>query len=67
VLSAIHDLTLAGQFADRLMLLAAGQIVVTGPPATVLDGSLLARHFGAGIQVLATDTGDLAIISRRLR
>ena len=66
VLSAIHDLTLAGQFADRLMLLAEGRIAATGPAAAVLDGALLAGHFGAGIQVLTTDTGDLAVISRRL-
>jgi iron complex transport system ATP-binding protein len=66
VLSAIHDLTLAGQFADRLILLAEGRIVADGPSAAVLDGSLLAGHFGAGIQVLTTETGDLAVISRRL-
>jgi iron complex transport system ATP-binding protein len=66
VLSAIHDLTLAGQFADRLMLLAGGQIAAVGPAASVLDGSLLAGHFGPGIQVITTDTGDLAVISRRL-
>jgi iron complex transport system ATP-binding protein len=67
VLSAIHDLTLAGQFADRLILLAGGRIVAAGPAASVLDGSLLASHFGAGIQVLTTDTGELAVISRRQR
>jgi iron complex transport system ATP-binding protein len=66
VLSAIHDLTLAGQFADRLMLLAAGRIAATGPPASVLDGTLLAGHFGPSIQVVTTDSGDLAVISRRL-
>ena len=66
VLSAIHDLTLAGQFADRLMLLADGRIAADGPAATVLDGSLLAGHFGAGIQVITTDAGELAVISRRL-
>ncbi len=66
VLSAIHDLTLAGQFADRLILLADGRIAADGPSATVLDGALLAGHFGPGIQVLTTETGDLAVISRRL-
>jgi iron complex transport system ATP-binding protein len=66
VLSAIHDLTLAGQFADRLLLLAAGQIVADGPAASVLDSDLLTAHFGGGIQVLTTDTGELAVISRRL-
>jgi iron complex transport system ATP-binding protein len=66
VLSAIHDLTLAGQFADRLMLLAEARIAAVGPAASVLDGPLLAGHFGPGIQVVTTDTGDLAVISRRL-
>jgi iron complex transport system ATP-binding protein len=66
VLSAIHDLTLAGQFADRLMLLAGGRIVAAGSAASVLSDSLLSVHFGAGIQVLTTATGDLAVISRRM-
>jgi iron complex transport system ATP-binding protein len=67
VISAIHDLTLAGQFADRLMLLAAGRIAALGPAAAVLDGSLLAGHFGQGIQVLRTEAGELAVISSRQR
>ena len=66
VLSAIHDLTLAGQFADRLMLLADGEIAAEGPARSVLDDSLLAGHFGPGIQVLTTDSGEIGVISRRL-
>jgi len=65
VLSAIHDLTLAGQFADRLLLLSGGQVTASGGPADVLRDSLLAEHFGPGVQVLRTDTGELAVISRR--
>ena len=65
VLSAVHDLTLAGQFADRLLLLDRGRVAATGPPASVLREEVLARHFGSGVQVLTTDTGDLAVISRR--
>jgi iron complex transport system ATP-binding protein len=65
VLSAIHDLTLAGQFADRLILLAGGRIAAAGPAESVLDDRLLAEHFGAGVEVVMTETGDLAVISRR--
>ena len=65
VLSAIHDLTLAGQFADRLMLLADGQIAASGSALEVLRDDVLAEYFGAGIQVLATDNGEIAVISRR--
>jgi len=67
VLSAIHDLTLAGQFADRLLLLSGGQVAATGGPADVLTDGVLAAHFGHGVQVLTTDTGDLAVIARRSR
>ncbi len=65
VLSAIHDLTLAGQFADRLVLLADGQIAASGSASEVLRDDVLAEYFGAGIQVLATDNGEIAVISRR--
>jgi iron complex transport system ATP-binding protein len=65
VLSAIHDLTLAGQFVDRLLLLADGRIDASGSAREVLCEGALAAHFGAGVQVLTTDTGDIAVISRR--
>jgi iron complex transport system ATP-binding protein len=65
VLSAIHDLTLAGQFADRLLLLADGEIAAAGKACEVLRDTVLTRHFGAGVQVLTTDDGDIAVISRR--
>jgi iron complex transport system ATP-binding protein len=67
VLPAIHDLTLAGQFASRLLLLADGQIAASGSAREVLRETALAGHFGAGVQVLTTDTGDIAVISRRTR
>jgi iron complex transport system ATP-binding protein len=65
ILSAVHDLTLAGQFADRLLLLDQGRIAAIGSPESILRDDLLARHFGAGIQVLRTADGQLAVISRR--
>ncbi|HEX9030321.1 MAG TPA: ABC transporter ATP-binding protein, partial [Streptosporangiaceae bacterium] len=67
VLSAIHDLTLAGQFADRLVLLSGGQIAAAGTPAEVLRDDLLSDTFGAGVQVLRTADGALAVISHRQR
>jgi iron complex transport system ATP-binding protein len=66
VLSAVHDLTLAGQFADRLMLLGEGRVAACGSPESILRDDLLTSHFGAGVQVLQTADGELAVISRRL-
>jgi iron complex transport system ATP-binding protein len=67
VLSAIHDITLAGQFADRLVLLCDGRVAASGQPAAVLRADLLSLSFGAGIQVLRAEDGELAVISHRQR
>jgi iron complex transport system ATP-binding protein len=65
ILSAMHDLTLAGQFADRLVLLAQGKVVASGTPEAVLDEALLTEHFGLHVQVLRTDDGELVVAPRR--
>jgi cobalamin transport system ATP-binding protein len=65
VVSAIHDLTLAGQFADRLLLLSGGRVAADGTPSAVLRDDLLSETFGAGVGVLRTPDGELAVISHR--
>ena len=65
VLSAVHDLTLAGQFADRLLLLSGGRVAAAGPPAAVLTEDVLSPHFGPGVQVLADPGGTPVVLSRR--
>ena len=67
VISAMHDLTLAGQFADRLLLLADGRAVVGGKPDEVLTAESLSDHFGTGVSVLRSDEGDLVVVPRRRR
>ena len=66
VLSAMHDLTLAAQFADRLILLADGEVAAVGRPSDVLDETLLGHHFGARVRVLR-DEGELVVVPRRSR
>jgi iron complex transport system ATP-binding protein len=65
VISAVHDLTLAGQFADRLVLVDGGRVAAAGTPAEVLRADVLAARFGTGVEVITTSDGDLAVISRR--
>jgi len=52
VLSTMHDLLIAGEYADRLVLLAAGRVVAAGPPAEVLTEKLLATHYRAAVRVV---------------
>jgi iron complex transport system ATP-binding protein len=51
VLTTLHDLTLAGQYAERLVLLAGGSVVAAGPPVAVLTPVALATHYGATARV----------------
>jgi iron complex transport system ATP-binding protein len=57
VLSTLHDLTLAGQYADRLVLLDGGRVVAAGAPAQVLTTAALAAHYGARAEVVTGPDG----------
>jgi iron complex transport system ATP-binding protein len=62
-LAAIHDLSLAARFCDRLLLLYGGQIVAAGPPAEVVTESNLARYFALHARVWHDkETGGLVIL-----
>jgi iron complex transport system ATP-binding protein len=52
VVGAMHDLTLAGQYATRLILLSGGRVVARGAAAEVLTEPLIAEHYGARVRVL---------------
>jgi len=52
VVAAMHDLTLAGLYAPRLLLLSGGRIVAQGGPAEVLTEPLIAEHYGAKVRVV---------------
>jgi cobalamin transport system ATP-binding protein len=52
VLAAMHDLTLAGLYASRLLLLSGGRVVAGGDPTEVLTEPLIAEHYGASVRVI---------------
>jgi len=64
LVAAMHDLTLAAQYADRVLLLAEGQIVADGAPADVLTESALAEHYGASVRVVTLDDRIAVLPSR---
>ena len=65
VVSAIHDLTLAGQYADRLVLLDGGTVVADGKPRDVLTPETITAHYGAGVRILEDGDGNLVVAPRR--
>jgi len=64
VISAIHDLTAAGQFCDRVALLSEGLLVQVGAPGGVLTEPVLRRVFEPAIRVIEID-GNPVIVSLR--
>ena len=54
VLAIVHDLNLAAQFADRLVVLKAGRCVASGPAVLTLCESSVARRRSDGVEPDAT-------------
>jgi iron complex transport system ATP-binding protein len=66
VLSTMHDLTLAGQYADRLLLLDDGRLVAAGSAEDVLTRALITEHYGAEVDVVdAPGSGFVVVPVRR--
>jgi iron complex transport system ATP-binding protein len=65
VVSALHDLSLAGQFADELLLLHEGVQVAHGAPGAVLTEELVREFYGAEVRTVQVDGGDVLIPIRR--
>ena len=61
VLSTMHDLTLAGQYADRLLLLDGGRLVAAGAARDVLTRPLIHEHYGADVALVETETGFVVV------
>lgn len=67
VLSAMHDLTLAAQYGERIALLADGRLVAEGTPDDVLTDALVGRVLGARLHVTRDDAGGLVVVPSRAR
>ena len=65
VLSTLHDLTAAGQYADELVLLHEGRVAAAGPAATVLTASLIEAVYAARVTVSHGPDGRPAVVPLR--
>jgi iron complex transport system ATP-binding protein len=64
VISAMHDLSLAGLYADRLLLLDRGEIVARGPASDVLSEQSVMAYYGADVHVVH-ENGSVFVLPRR--
>ncbi|MFG2010685.1 ABC transporter ATP-binding protein [Micromonospora sp. NPDC048868] len=67
VLATMHDLSIAGEYADRMVLLADGRVVAAGTPREVLTEQLLATWYRATVRVVDGDHGPLVVPIRPRR
>ncbi|MQA09013.1 MAG: ATP-binding cassette domain-containing protein [Pseudonocardiaceae bacterium] len=64
VLIALHDLSLAARFCDRLLLLHRGTLVATGPPEDVLTPDRLRDVFEVDAEIGQDSLGHLTVAYR---
>ncbi len=66
VVAAMHDLTLAGTYTDRLVMLHEGAVVAAGAPAAVLTADRLGEVFNVCVTVdVDPDDGAVIVVPRR--
>jgi iron complex transport system ATP-binding protein len=61
-LAALHDLSLAARFCDRILLLSNGALVADSTASEVMTEENLARYFGISVQIKRDEkNGELII------
>jgi iron complex transport system ATP-binding protein len=65
VLAAMHDLTLAGQYGDRLVLVDRGRVLAEGDAGEVLTEDRIASLYGATVRVVQGDGAPAVVPVRR--
>jgi iron complex transport system ATP-binding protein len=66
VVSALHDLTLAGTYTDRLVMLHEGRTVASGPATEVLTAERLGEVYRVCVTVdIDPDDGAVIVVPRR--
>lgn len=66
IISALHDLTLAGTYTERLVMLNSGVVAARGAPADVLTAERLGEVYNVCVTVdIDADDGTVIVVPRR--
>ncbi|HEX6235538.1 MAG TPA: ABC transporter ATP-binding protein [Jiangellaceae bacterium] len=65
VIAALHDLTTAAQFSDRLAMLVGGRLVAEGSPGEVLTREVIETQYGARVRVITDPEAGLIVVPVR--
>jgi iron complex transport system ATP-binding protein len=61
VLSAMHDLTAASQFAANIVMLSGGHVVASGVARSVLTEERIKEHYGASVRIVQEGSSIVVI------
>ena len=61
----LHDLSLALQWADQIVLMDGGSVIKTGTPAQLVSGGELERVFGVTVHPWDSPLGTQYTFSRK--
>ena len=67
VVTAVHDLTLAAQFCDKIALMSGGRFVAVGTPTEVLTANRIRDVYGAEVRVIDHPETGRPIVVNSLR
>jgi len=59
--SAMHDLSLAARYCERMIFLSDGAVVADGAPADILKAQLLRDVYGVEVEIVAAPNGTLHV------
>ena len=62
ILAVLHDLNLAGAYADRVMVMSGGRVVEVGKPKEVLRSDLLSAVFNQQVMVIPHPQTDKPVV-----
>lgn len=62
IVATMHDLNLAAQYFDRLIVLAGGRVVSDGPPIRVMRADVLEAAYGCRLELVRTPSRDVPIV-----
>ncbi len=65
VLVVLHDLNLAVQYADRIVLLCRGRLVADGPARSVLSAAMLGEVYGTSFDIIPHPCADYPLVLAR--
>ena len=60
----IHDVNFAAAYADRIVALADGRVIASGPPEEIITPEVLEQVFKTPVEVLEHDGKRVAVYYR---